>query len=110
MANDFTENFRKAISTAIALNGTAHDPKRDSWGDTRGVRLPDAEEHMKTCKVKSMKGYTEEFNWSIYDSMNNDSRIAVKADITCECGTVENVQFLCADATLGTIMSWLLED
>jgi hypothetical protein len=110
MSQDFTEELRKAVSKMIVRHGEAFDPDIKNWGDSRGRSIYSAEEHMKVCAVKSMTGYTEDFHWSIYDSMSSDSNIGIRAFIDCECGKVEHVAFIVPDAGLGTILGWLLED
>lgn len=110
MSQDFTEELRKAVSKMIVRHGEAFDPDIKNWGDSRGRNIYSAEEHMKVCAVKSMTGYTEDFHWSIYDSMTSDSNIGIRAFIDCECGKVEHTAFIVPDAGLGTILGWLLED
>lgn len=110
MTQNFTEELRKAVSKMIVRHGGAFDADNQSWGDSRGRQLYAAEEHMKVCNVKSMTGYTEDFHWSVYDSMSSDSNIGIRAFIDCECGQVEHTAFIVPDAGLGTILGWLLED
>jgi hypothetical protein len=110
MSQDFTEELRKAVSKMVVRHGEAFDLSVKSWGDSRGSNIYSAEEHMKVCPVKGMTGYTEDFNWRIYDSMTSDSYIGIRAFIDCECGKVEHVAFIVPDAGLGTILGWLLED
>lgn len=110
MSQDFTEELRKAVSKMIVRHGEAFDLSVKSWGDSRGLNLYFAEDHMKSCPVKAMTGYTEDFRWSIYDSMTSESNIGIRAFIDCECGKVEHTAFIVPDAGLGTILGWLLED
>lgn len=110
MSKDFTEELRGAVMKMIVRHGEAYDPSVKVWGDSRGRNIYSAEEHMKTCAPKSMTGYTEDFHWSVYDSMSTDSNIGIRAYITCECGQVENTAFIVPAAGLSTILGWLLED
>jgi hypothetical protein len=110
MSKDFTEELRNVVMKMIVRHGEAFNPEVKTWGDSRGQSIYSADEHMKNCAPKSMTGYTEDFHWSIYDSMDTDSNIGIRAFITCECGQVENVAFIVPDAGLSTILGWLLED
>ena len=110
MSKDFSEELRQAIAKMVARHGEAFNPEVKSWGDSRGQSNYAAEDHMKTCSAKSMTGYTEDFEWRIYDSMGSESTIGIKALITCECGHVEKVTFIVPNAGLSTILGWLLED
>lgn len=110
MSKDFTEELRVVVMKMIVRHGEAFDPSIKVWGDSRGRNIYSAEEHMKVCVPKSMTGYTEDFSWRIYDSMDSESNIGIRAHITCECGEVEDIAFIVPAAGLGTILGWLLED
>jgi hypothetical protein len=110
MADKLSEELREKLGKMIALHGEAFNSDVRTFGDSRGQNIYSAEEHLKTCSVKTLKDYEEDFSWNIYDSASEESYIGVKGSLTCKCGQVENITFIVPNAGLATILGWILED
>lgn len=110
MDNNFSQQLREAVARMVGKHGDAFDADVETWGDSRGQRNYEATRHMKTCVGKTMTNYTEDFHWTISDTMNYNEKIGIRAFITCECGEVENVSFIVEGTNLSTLLSWILEE
>lgn len=108
--NDFATNFRSAVANMLAKRGEAFSDKDDSWGDSRGARLPEADWHMKECGAASMDEFEEDYSWGISDTYNRDDSVGMRAFLTCNCGEVEHVSFIVEGANLSTVLNWLLTE
>lgn len=104
-----SSNLQDAIARMVVKHGEAFNTSVKDWGDSRGRSLYEPEEHMKTCSVKKMTGYTEDYSWKVYDTMSSESNVGIKALITCDCGRVTDVAFIVPDAGLATILKWIME-
>lgn len=110
MENDFSEKFRNKISSVITKEGMAYDLKAQRWGDSRGQELYSSWTHMQSCSVTQMTNYDEHYSWNLYDTFQSNSYMGIKANLTCSCGEVQNVAFILQNATMSTILGWLLEE
>lgn len=82
--------FQQAVTSVLIEEGDFYQPtypdEERSWGDTRGSGDYYAKEHFQECGVKGVNSYTEDASWSTYDSINSESQVGVKAELSCNCG------------------------
>lgn len=104
MASNFKAELRKIISEGVITNGEANTIKDAFHGGELGYWDTESEQHMKTCSVKNMSDFREDFKWVERGHGEFITRQGIHTVITCECGKVDEVTFLVEDATVSTLL------
>lgn len=104
--------FQQAVTSVLIEEGdfyqATHEGGEEGWGDTRGTSDYFAKEHFQECGVKGVNSYTENATWSMYDSFSSESKVGVKAEISCNCGDKYKSRVYLEAVDPGTLISKIM--
>lgn len=102
--------FKSAVAKLLVTDGNAFDKSPDSWGDSRGAGNYQAKYHFEdnNCEPAAVENYEEDYEWSEYDTYNNEQHHGVAADVSCRCGEVYKQRFIVEADNLGSLFSRLM--
>lgn len=104
MTSDFKAQLREAISEAIVTYGDSYDSQGSYYSGVLGSWDSESKIHMSSCHVKEMTELEEDFQWVERGYGETTEYSGTRARITCDCGTVTNVQFFVSEATVSTLL------
>lgn len=102
------KSFEGSIAHALVHYGEAFEADPEAtWGDTRGRNLWEIEQHVESCGVGSLADYQENYQWRIYDTITETTKMGLSGRISCNCGTVSGVLFVIPEASLTDVIKWV---
>jgi hypothetical protein len=101
------EGFRKDVAKLLIRDGEAFTDDH-SFGDSRGSRDYEANQHFDDCEPALVRNYEEDYTWNVYDSFTEDQQHGISARISCKCGEVYNTHFVMENYGFNSMLERLM--
>lgn len=102
--------FKARVMSVLANDGEAFTPNDSNWGDSRGQRNYEAENHISSfCAPGKIENYNEDYTFNLYDTYSNNDYQGISADIDCQCGKFKNVTYV-MKGNMSTIFNKIMQD